>query len=162
MINEIRRYLQKRVKKVSENVFNEKFSKYLRKITKCKEAGGDLQKRNKNVNVTFLIRVIEKFSKTYPSIPELETYKNKTCLNFEFTKSPVSSTSRRPLQKKIRETLPFLNKIKKTPSPHSYPSPDSFQVRHPKKNKKNKKLFFFSKSNKLTNYVRQKKKKTKN
>ena len=37
----------------------------------------DLQKRNKNVNVTFLIRVFEKFSKTYPSIPEMETYKNK-------------------------------------------------------------------------------------
>src|SRR5438034_7411686 len=74
MINEIRRYLQKRVKKVSENVFNEKFSKYLRKLTKCKEAGGDLQKRNKNVNVTFLIRVFEKFSKTYPSIPRSEEH----------------------------------------------------------------------------------------
>ena len=107
---------KKEWKNVSENVFNEKFSKYLRKLTKCKEAGGDLQKRNKNVNVTFLIRVFEKFSKTYPSIPELETYKNKTCLNSEFTKSPVSSISRRPLQKKNkRETLPFLNKIKKHP-----------------------------------------------
>ena len=68
---------KKEWKNVSENVFNEKFSKYLRKLTKCKEAGGDLQKRNKNVNVTFLIRVFEKFSKTYSSIPELETYKNK-------------------------------------------------------------------------------------
>ena len=84
----------------------------------------------------FLNKVFEKFSKTYPSIPELETYKNKTCLNSEFTKSPVSFTSWRPLQKKIRETLPFLNKIKKTPSPHLYPSPDSFQVWHPKKIKK--------------------------
>ncbi len=57
---------KKEWKNVSENVFNEKFSKYLRKLTKCKEAGGDLQKRNKNVNVTFFN---QSFRKVFENLP---------------------------------------------------------------------------------------------